>query len=279
MGDALHIMAGLVTGGRCDADNLPWHLLRFQHTQAARAALGARYAPATVNKMLAALRGTLKTAWRLGFMDAEAYHRAADLAPVQGQTLPAGRLLPPEQLQALFQACADDSRAGGARDAALLAVLFGAGLRRSEVVALDLGDYDRITGALTVLSGKGRKARTAYATNGSRRALEAWITARGMEPGPLFMPVLRSGKIERRRMVPDSVWHMLARRSSQAGIPTLSPHDARRSFISQLLDAGADIVSVQHLAGHANVTTTARYDRRGEAAKLKAAELLHVPYV
>ncbi len=200
MRGALDTVASILTGGRCDAMNLPWHALRFQHTQAARAALAERYAPNTANKMVAAIRGTLKTAWRLGLMDAESYNRAADLNVVRGETLPAGRMLPPAQLAKLFQACAADTTAAGAKDAALLAVMFGAGMRRSEVVALDLADYDRITGALTVRSGKGHKARTAYATNGSRRALEAWITARGLEAGPLFMPVDKAGQIIRCRL-------------------------------------------------------------------------------
>ena len=76
----------------------------------------------------------------------------------------------------------------------------------------------------------------------------------------------------------QSVYAMLRARAALAGIPTLSPHDLRRTFVGDLLDAGADIVTVQKLAGHSSVETTARYDRRDDKAKAAAVARLHVPY-
>ena len=279
MRTALDTIARILTGGAQDAETLDWAALRYQHTQAVRAALAARYSPAGANLRIAALRGCLKEAWRLGQVDAESYHRAVDLAPVKGTTLPRGRALATGELRTLFSACQADTTPAGARDAAMIALLYGAGLRRSEVVALDMGDYNPETGELVIRAGKGHKDRTAYATNGSGLALAAWLKARGSEPGPLFCPVLKSGRvIVGDPMTGQVARQMLAKRGQQAGVSDFSPHDLRRTFISDLLDAGADIVSVQHLAGHSNVTTTAKYDRRGEAAKRKASELLHVPY-
>jgi len=109
--------------------------------------------------------------------------------------------------------------------------------------------------------------------------MEDWLTIRGTRDGPLFCPVDKSGALHvGESLTPQAIYNMLNKRGAQAGVQNISPHDLRRTFVGDLLDAGADIVTVQKLAGHANVTTTARYDRRPEAAKRRAAGLLHVPY-
>jgi len=115
-----------------DVQAVPWHQLHYQHMQAIRTQLAERYAPATANRILAALRGVLKEAWRLGLMDAETYHMAIDVQAVRGSTLPRGRGLSQGEFRALFAVCSDDTGPAGVRDAALLATLYAGGLRRSE---------------------------------------------------------------------------------------------------------------------------------------------------
>jgi site-specific recombinase XerD len=283
MRQALDAIAALVTQDQADAASLPWQMLTYAHTAAIRAVLAERHAPATANKMLAALRGTLKEAWRLGLMDVETYRRAADVGSVRGSTVPKGRSLAPGEIRALFTACADDPKPSGVRDAALVAVLYGGGLRRAEVVALDVRHYDAERRDLLV-RGKGRKERRVHLQPAARVALDAWLELRtqglrGVTSGALFLPITKSGRVTLRRMTEQAVWNILEKRRKMAGVAPFSPHDVRRTFIGDLLDAGADISSVQQLAGHANVQTTARYDRRGERVRREAAELLHVPYV
>ncbi|MCC7452498.1 MAG: tyrosine-type recombinase/integrase [Anaerolineae bacterium] len=275
---ALDTIAALLTDGQQDSATLPWGALRFQHTAAIQAALAERYKPATANKLLAALRGVLKAAYKLGYMTSDEYARATDIPRVKGETLPAGRDLAIGEIRALAEACKADTTPLGARDAAILGILYTCGLRRAELVALDLADFERETGKLTVRSGKGRKARTVYVTDGALRALHGWLTVRGAEAGPLFYRILKGGHLTNKRLTTQAIYTILKERAAQAGVKAFSPHDFRRTFVGDLLENGADIATVAKLAGHASVTTTARYDRRDEATKKKAAGLLHFPF-
>lgn len=284
MGGTLDRLASLLTGRPgTAAASIPWHLLRPEHTTAIRAQLLAGYAPSTARKMLSGLSGVLRQCWRLQLMSRDDYERATDWGTVDGTTLSgaeAGRHVDAGELRALFTSCAADPRPTGARDAAVLAVLFGAGLRRAEGAALDLDDYDAATGHLTV-AGKGNRVRVAYCGDGSRAALQAWIQVRGDQAGPLLVAINKAGRIDPsgRRLTTAALYGILQRRAATAGVRPFAPHDLRRTFAGQLFDAGADLAAVQQLMGHARASTTTTYDRRPAAAKARAASLIHVPYV
>jgi site-specific recombinase XerD len=280
---ALSAVARAAGGEGATISSFPWGELRYQHTAALRAALWDRYAPSTANKILAAVRGVLREAWRLRQIPAEDYQRAIDVGAVRGSRPLRGRHLASEEVRALFQQCAADASAAGVRDAAMLGVLYGAGLRRAEIVAVSLGDYVSADNTL-VVRGKGNKARVAHLRGGAAQALAAWLLVRGAATdrdgtAPIFTRIYKGGVVTPYRLTPQAVLDVLRRRATRAGLRPFSPHDIRRTFIGDLLDARVDLATVQQMAGHAQVTTTARYDRRGERAKRAAADVLDVPYV
>ena len=127
------------------------------------------------------------------------------------------------------------------------------------------------------MNGKGNKQREVFLPAGGVAHLKRWLALRGTAPGPLFVRVNKGGRIDGGALSGTSVANILARRAAAAGIASASPHDLRRSHVSHLLEAGVDIATVQKLVGHASVTTTSRYDRRGAEARRRAVELLVVP--
>ena len=285
----LESVCELLTGKR-DLTLVPWHLLRYEHVAAIRARLEERgLAPASINATLYALRGVSKAAWNLELLSADDLGRIRNVVPVRGSRLPAGRSLSSGELSALLGACENGAHphkrqsqqsgeVSGARDAALLGVLYTGGLRRSEVCDLQLSDYDAETGALKV-RGKGNKERMVYLPVAASEALSDWLDLRGNHEGALFQPVRKNGAIYKDGKLTDTaVYKALKKRGLQAGVRSFSPHDLRRTFVGDLLERGADIVTVQQLAGHASVSTTARYDRRGEETKKRASHSLHLPY-
>ena len=270
---ALDTIAQLGLGDEtATAWNVPWSQLRFQHTQAVRSALANKYAHTTANRMLSALRGVLKAAWKLGLMTAEDYQKAASVASIQGETLPSGRALSSGELVGLLNTC--ETAPLDIRDAAIFSVLYGCGLRRSELVALNKADYKMEEKELLV-RGKGNKQR-AVPLGHAAPAIQDWLSVRGDEEGPLFWGLGNRNRGE--RLTDQAVYNMLRKRAKLAGVKNLSPHDFRRTFVGDLLDAGADMATVQKMAGHASPTTTSRYDRRGQKTRHQAASLLHIPY-
>lgn len=273
--EVVEVMAGI-------SDPRQWLGLRYPHVAALRARLVERYAPASVNQILSALRGVARQSWLLGYITAEEYQRIREIPRVKGERLPAGRLVSQAEIKALFRACTKDKSPAGIRDAAILGLLYGAGLRRAEIVGLQLGDYqpDNDTAASLKVRGKGRRERLIWLANGALYALEDWITLRGDHPGPMFCAIRKDGKIlpERAPLSREAIYGILRKRAREAEISPLSPHDLRRTYASTLLDEGVDLSTVQRLMGHSSVQTTARYDRRGEEAKRRAAGTILIPY-
>ena len=267
--------AEILTGGLATSGLVVnWSEVRYQHVQALRAVLLEAAAPATVNHVLAAVRGTMREAFNLELISADTLARITAVKNVRATRLPAGRHLSPGEIIRLFDACGDTP--AGARDAALLALLYGCGLRRSEAVAVQLADYD--DGALTVRHGKGDKERVVYCPPAGAEAVDAWIVRRGRWPGALLCPLVKGGHVLQRAMTAQAVMMRMRFLARHARVKQFSPHDLRRTFVGELLNNGADLSSVQQLAGHASSSTTQRYDRRPEDAKRKTAALLPLPY-
>lgn len=277
MRQSLDAIASLLTDGQCDAMSLDWAALRYQHTAAVQTALSFQHSTATTRKMMCALRRVLSEARRLDLMDATDYAKAVDLPKIKTTTKLRGRALTATELVALFEVCTSDPAPTGVRDAALIAILRGAGLRRAEVVKLELRDFNANARALEIRGGKGGKDRMVYLPGAACELVVDWLRLRGIEPGALLYPVTKGGRLLKRHMTPQAVLMIVRKRALEAGVTSFSPHDFRRTFCSDLLDAGIDIVTVAKLAGHSSPVTTAKYDRRGEETKRMAVERLEIP--
>jgi site-specific recombinase XerD len=272
---SLNLVAQLLTNNEADYLTLDWAALRYKHTAAIRGALIKNYEPATVNRVLCALRRVLKEALRLELISPVDYARAVDISSVKSSKELRGRALTQNEIDALMTVCFGDRTPAGFRDAALIAILRGAGLRRAEVVKLDLKDFNN-DGEIKIRSGKGRVDRTVYLSPGATKIVDDWLEIRTLEAGALLCQVNKSGRVVMQRLTPQAILFILQKRCKEVGLEHFSPHDMRRTFVSDLLNAGVDIATVQSLAGHSNPAITARYDRRGEERKRIASAQLEI---
>jgi site-specific recombinase XerD len=259
-------------------ERIPWEGIRYPHVVLLRTGFTETWNSLShVNKHLSALRGVLRECWRLGLMTAEDYQRACDVENVKGSREPAGRNIHGDEIAELLSAClGDENIPHGIRDAAIVAVLQSTGIRRAEAAGALIERYDHGERSLRVI-GKGNKERTVYFHPTAVPYLERWLAAVRERRGPVFRSVDRWGHIGTEPLTSRAIGYIVAERREQAGLPPLSTHDFRRSFIGEFIDAGGDLVQAQKLAGHASATTTAAYDRRPGRALRTAVDRLHLP--
>lgn len=249
------------------ATDYPWQALGAERValmvEAMRQERASKRGRAAV---LACVKGVCKAAWSQGKMDAESLARIQSVkVSVSSRTKGPrpGRALGDGERAALRQAAQQDANGPrGARDSAMLALLFGAALRRGEAATVTVADYDPKAGALTV-TGKGDKTRTAFvADDWSLAALRDWLALRGDTPGPILAPVHKTGRIQAGEgMTPTAVGMALGRLVKRAGIGSMTAHDLRRTWATAALERGADVRHVQDQLGHARTETTRIYDR------------------
>lgn len=227
--------------------------------RAQRSATGAPYAASSLARAVVAVRGFHR--FLLHDQLAERDPSAALATPRAGRALP--KALSVAEVERLLAAPAADTPRG-LRDRALLELLYGAGLRISELVGLDLDDLDR-TDRLVGVRGKGDADRLVPYGEPAAEALDAWLV-RGrpsLRPGtPAVFVNARGGRLTR-----QGAWKLITGHAEQAGlVDRVSPHTLRHSFATHLLDGGADVRAVQELLGHASVTTTQIYTLVSRAA-------------
>lgn len=263
------------------AAGLPWSQLQPGEVGVLRERLQGRgYAPATVNRSLAALRGIVRQSWAAGDMDADRRERLLhNLAGVAGSRQPRGRHLSDSDLGDLFAACRNDDSVLGRRDTAALALMI-VGLRRAEVVGVQV--VDLTADGLRVV-GKGNRERVVPITNGCLDAVTDWLRVRGSAPGPILCRCDGDEVRPSMGITTQAVYAALRKRSRQASVlgrrtVVCTPHDLRRTLVGRLLNAGADLATVQAIVGHASPATTARYDRRPVEHRRRAMASLSIPY-
>ncbi|MGY8645492.1 MAG: tyrosine-type recombinase/integrase [Candidatus Poseidoniales archaeon] len=212
--------------------------------------------PATINARIAAITHLLK--W-LGYTIPEWIQR-----PARSRSLP--RTLGKSDLKKVRLAA---TRSEDPIAFPIITMILDTGLRCSEICNLDLDDVDLDDLSALVIGGKGEKDRTVLFTNATSNALEAWEPIRNARLKSCIRKEDQRSLFfssRSRRLNPRSVQKLLDRIADASDIPRtrLSPHVLRHSFATGLLERGADLVTIQRLLGHANISTTRVYLEIGD---------------
>ena len=219
----------------------------------------AKYAPATINQRLSAIRKLAREAADNELISEPHANGIGKVKGIPARGVRTGNWLTLDQAQKLINA-PDLTRLKGLRDRAILAVMIGAGLRRSEIVKLQLEDLQQRDGrwVLPDLMGKGGRVRTIPLPNWAKQAIDEWITAATLTNGHVFRPINKGDNLSGDYMSSQAVQNIVKEYADYLGY-SLSAHDLRRTFAQLARKANAPIDQIQLTLGHASVQTTERY--------------------
>lgn len=259
--DAIRRAAALLEA--LDPVDIDWPKIETDDLSRIRMGLAKLYRPSTAGLTWMAVTGILKQAWRLGLLPQRKLARLLDEPKPTGKRMPAGRALEVSELELVAAACETPGNAA-ARAGAIFALGYGGGLREAEIAGLAVTAIERSeSGASVRVIGKGDKERRVELTGKTAAFVERWLAVRGSGGEALVCALSRKGRpLVERPLSPNAIWHVLSDLCERSGIAHASPHDLRRTFATQLFDAGADVYRVQRLMGHASPATTEIYDRR-----------------
>ncbi len=263
----LQTIAGVL--GRNQWQAIDWAQMDRQWFYLAKEVLRG-LAPSSLNAIFSVLKGVAHQAWELGLIDDKAFQRIKQTKSLRASRVPKYRYLQPEEISAMINECIADDRLQGTRDAAIFALLYGCGLRRAELVGINIDHIDAREQAL-LIHGKGNKERKVYVPEKSWLLLHTWLHLLARTDGPVFVRIRKSNQLSEMRLTDQAVYFLTKSWIVKSGMENFTPHDFRASFISFLLDNGEDIKTVADCVGHNDIRTTSIYDRRGERTKKQAA--------
>src|SRR5438093_5814711 len=214
----------------------------------------------TINQQLAAVRRLAHEAADAGLLSPELAAGISRVKGVKQLGFRAGNWLSAAQSSEVLQRASGEGMRAR-RDYAMLAMLFGCGFRRSELVGLELEDIQMRQGhwAVVDLIGKGGHIRTVPIPNWVKAALDQWTRAAGVCEGKIFRAVARRGKVWGSGLSQNVVWYVVRTCCERAGLEHIAPHDLRRTCAKLCHDRGGELEQIQFLLGHASVQTTERY--------------------
>ncbi len=230
-----------------------------QQYRAAQVAAGM--SPSTLNLRLSPIRKLAREMSDNGLLDPATAAAIERVPGVEQRGTRAGNWLVKDQANALLNA-PDVRTLTGKRDRAILGLLLGCGLRRAELLRLNVEDLSQREGrwVFADMEGKGNRIRTVTVPADVKTRIDQWLKAAGIESGRIFRPVNKADVLAGEEMRDEkAVWRLVMRYAKQTELGKLAPHDLRRTCAKLCRKAGGELEQIQLLLGHASIQTTERY--------------------